>query len=1084
MIVSEAGTKHEVEPHLLRGNADLWKWYLAIAHRSEKARPWLRPLLFFVFVLLLGFVLLDCTISPSPFVAVALLVVAVVVILTIRYPQLALLFVFMGACLPSLQASLPGHVHLVEPALLLCLLAMIVRRPSISIRLPQILALLFVAIAIISFIHAPEISQGSVYGADKRLTMILVVFIGFFCGMALLRYIKNMSTFLVLVLLANIPLYLVGLGQAVGVRLPSFLEFTGAQDPKVSLDRLWGTTPWSSVFGMYLVNLFAIAVVCWLLGTRRRDRIIGMIMTVATVLEMVGSGTRSVIFAAAVIILCALIVTRRFKTLFASLLVVVLTTVVFANKILPKFTHDDTSTTNRLLLWNESIKLINSNPWMGVGLQHFRLYYAQLIISKDAGLNLNGAVPHQQFLEWAVESGILWAVIGILLLLSIVIYCARVYNIAKSEQKGILLAAILMVLANSMIGILDVPLDQVEGAVFLFLFAGLALSCADRIYQADVEQRTNRYRPSTPLLSFVGSTGIGGRLSPQPFRRTTSNVISLPNAPAPSPVVSSSDNSVSEASTEQDAAPDMQKTGRSVIIRLLSWGIAVPIIFPMTALLTRYLGPAKYGEYSFTFSYFAVIALFSGTGMDPLVVRLLSRKPREEWPAILSYAAGTRLFSTAISAILSVVVAFVMPIGAEQRNLLLLGSIALFFSFSFNCLRMVYTYGFGAEQQVAIPSIIEASDRVLTAVLVAVVVLFHLSLVSGYILIMYSDLPFFLILALLARRRYGVRIRFSAARAREHLLGSLSLTGYDALALLSGQAGVLLLLLLTGPSNVGIYALAMRITNPLLAIVYAYMTGLYPLLCRTFELGRQQFNKVYQEATRVLALGIIPLAIFISVEANVIVSLLGGQHFTEAAIALQLLMWAMAMTFFSQLAVRGCMAANMERQIPYVTAASVIINLVANFVLIPRLQFVGAGVAALLGEFLSLCLFSILLRRHISAFATMGMILRVLLGNVPMLAFMLWQQHTLLLLTAPVALLLTIVGCFATGTLSFKDIHSVQSMLMKRRSKKVSSDIYEQLTIKTPAIGADVIDEAPTLILESVQDISDGPTVRLPRMHI
>jgi hypothetical protein len=72
----------------------------------------------------------------------------------------------------------------------------------------------------------------------------------------------------------------------------------------------------------------------------------------------------------------------------------------------------------------------------------------------------------------------------------------------------------------------------------------------------------------------------------------------------------------------------MEKTGRAIIIQLLFWGIAIPIIFPMTALLTRYLGPVRYGEYSFTLSFLAVFALFSGTGMDPLIIRQLSRQLR------------------------------------------------------------------------------------------------------------------------------------------------------------------------------------------------------------------------------------------------------------------------------------------------------------------------------------------------------------------------------------------------------------------------------------------------------------------------
>lgn len=467
----------------------------------------------------------------------------------------------------------------------------------------------------------------------------------------------------------------------------------------------------------------------------------------------------------------------------------------------------------------------------------------------------------------------------------------------------------------------------------------------------------------------------------------------------------------------------MEKTGRAIIIQLLFWGIAIPIIFPMTALLTRYLGPVRYGEYSFTLSFLAVFALFSGTGMDPLIIRQLSRQKREEWSDTLSYAAGTRLLSTILSIGVAVLLILMLPVSAEQRNLLLLGSASLLFSFSFNGLRMIYSHGFRAEQQVGALSLLETTDRVVTAGLVALIVLFHFSLLWTYILIIYSDLPFFFILVMMARRRFGMRVRFSLIRVREQLLASLPLMGYNALTLIAAQADLLILMALAGPLSVGIYALAGRITNPLFSVALAFVIGLYPLLCRKFEEGHEQFAMVYKEAMRVLALCIIALAIFVSAEANIIVTLLGGQHFAAAAIAVQLLMWAMVVVFFSQLAVRTCMAANIERLIPYVTAASAAVNILANLVLIPHWRIVGAGVAALLSELVGLCLFTVLLRRHVPLLSTMNMLLRVFLANLPALAFLLWQQHASLLLTAPIALVLTIIGYFATRTLSPKDIH-------------------------------------------------------------
>src|SRR5207248_2769761 len=130
----------------------------------------------------------------------------------------------------------------------------------------------------------------------------------------------------------------------------------------------------------------------------------------------------------------------------------------------------------------------------------------------------------------------------------------------------------------------------------------------------------------------------------------------------------------------------------------------------------------------------AICALLSGTGMDPLIIRLLSRQPRGKWSDTLSHAAGSRFFLTALSVSIISVVVLILPLSAEQRNLLLCGCLSLFFNFSYNGLRAIYSHGFRAEQRVSPLILLETADRLLTAAMVVVAVVFRLPLFWSYIL--------------------------------------------------------------------------------------------------------------------------------------------------------------------------------------------------------------------------------------------------------------------------------------------------------------------------------------------------------------
>lgn len=1040
----------------------LWNRNYTRAKRSLLQNvSWQKVGMFFLLGLLLMLVVLGSTRSSSPFVPVTLIAALILAVYAILRPGLALLLVLAGASLPSIIIPLSFHsLHLLEPALALCMLIVVLHRPSMRLRLPHLLALLFLGIAIISFIHVPTISTDPNAGAaDKELYGVALYVIALFVGTFLVDAIKNFSSFLVAVLLCNIPLYLVSLAQAMGTHVLSSLEDSAAQDPLQSGGRLWGPFVGAATFGSYLVVLLAVALACWLLGTRRRDRVLGAVMTVATALTIIGSGTRSAVIAAAVIVIIALVVTRRFKLLLGTIALTGFVIVVFLGKILPRFTHDAASTSNRLFLWQVALQLIQTHPWIGIGLEQFQSYYARLTVSRTTQLNPDGISVHNQYLAWALSSGIIWPLMGTALLISIIYFCAKAYRCAQRGQQALLLAVILAVSATTIIGFLDVPLEKTEGAIFLFLLAGLALGHVERIRWGKSTARMANPIASLSSAQAVSPTGLDNTLyKPTPARlREHLPVLASTTQPAAGEVDS------------REEAPNAQKTGRSVILQLLTWGISAVIIFPATALLTRYLGPVQYGEYSFTIPFLSIFALLTGTGMDPLIIRALSTQRRSKWSDTLSYAAGTRLLSTIVVSAGAALTALALPVSAEQRTLLLLGSGCLLFSYSFNGLRTVYECGFWAEQRIAVPSLIEAIDRVVTSGLIVVAILFRLSLAWIYILIVYSDLPFSLALALIARRRFRMRMRFSLARIRAYLVGSLSLTIHNALSLFVSQANLLLLLPLAGSLSVGIYALALRITSPLLSIAVVYVLGLYPLLCRRFEEGRERFSLTYGGTTRIMALAIIPLAILVSMQASNIVLLLGGERFAATSTVTQVLMWAVAATFFSQLAIRGCMAAKRERSIPYVTGISLAVNVLANLVLIPHWRAVGAALAALLCQLVAFSLFTALLARHVNLLRTASAVLRVVLGNLPAVALLLWQPRAPSLLLIPLFVLLVIAGCVVTRTLSLKDVSMARHILLGREDKTSSEKVDSS--------------DQPTIIVPEMHDVADQDTAVLPRFH-
>jgi O-antigen ligase len=431
-------------------------------------------MIFFLFILIIIF---DCTFFASPFIACTTIIIFSALWLIAFYPCLAPLLVFLCSGVPSLQIHLQGHtIRPVELSLLICAILTFLSRPRIRLSVPHALALLFLAIAFVSFIHVPEIStNATIFGANKRLYNVFTILFAFFCGTFLIKHVANPSSFLVYILISNIPTYLIGLAQALGFPLPLFLSSN--QNPALTGDRgrLVGPFDGAATFGIYLTGLFAVSLSCTLLGLCRRDRIIGIFMLFITTLSLIGSGTRSALIAIMITLFVGLTITKRFKLSLGFTALALGGLALFPGSILSHFIHSDTSTSNRLFLWKEAINIIIAHPVIGIGLEQFHYFYSRLIISPATQLNQHGISIHNQYLEWGVEGGILWLISGVTFLLSLIIFCGRNYSIASHKQRLPLFAALLTAIATMTTSFLDVPFDDVESGVFLCMLAGMAI---------------------------------------------------------------------------------------------------------------------------------------------------------------------------------------------------------------------------------------------------------------------------------------------------------------------------------------------------------------------------------------------------------------------------------------------------------------------------------------------------------------------------------------------------------------------------------------------------------------------------------
>jgi O-antigen/teichoic acid export membrane protein len=154
-----------------------------------------------------------------------------------------------------------------------------------------------------------------------------------------------------------------------------------------------------------------------------------------------------------------------------------------------------------------------------------------------------------------------------------------------------------------------------------------------------------------------------------------------------------------------------------------------------------------------------------------------------------------------------------------------------------------------------------------------------------------------------------------------------------------------------GSVAVGFYDGAYKFIEASMFIPVSIVNVLLPVMARSFITDKSSYGNVYIHSTRVLAMSILPVVIFVSFFAKEIILLVYGEVYLPSAPALSLLIWALFFIFLNA-PVSNIIATSklMHAFLPY-AIGNTLLNIFLNFVLIPKYSFLGASFTTVFTEF-------------------------------------------------------------------------------------------------------------------------------------
>lgn len=366
--------------------------------------------------------------------------------------------------------------------------------------------------------------------------------------------------------------------------------------------------------------------------------------------------------------------------------------------------------------------------------------------------------------------------------------------------------------------------------------------------------------------------------------------------------------------------------------------------------LARYLGPEQYGLWNFAIVFAGLFSVFSELGLDGIVIRELVKRP-ESRNVILGSAFVLKQIGGSIALLLALL-AIILTHGDEKLTLWLVGiSAAGYLVQSIN----VIDYYFQSK--------VQSKYTVMSAnaafILIALVKIYLLMTSAPLIAFAWAGLcevvstSLFLLIAYRANHLKMREWQYDRHEMVKLLKGSWPLMLAGLAVMLYMRVDVLMLQEMVGDREVGIYAAATRISEIWYFIPGIIVASVSPAIIKAHSADPEKYISRLKQLYFVMTWMAIGIALPLSLLSDVMVSLLFGSDFAEAAPVLAIHLWASIAVFLGVASSQYLLVENLQKISFYRTLIGLIVNVMLNLMLIPDMGAKGAAIATVVSYFVA-----------------------------------------------------------------------------------------------------------------------------------
>ncbi len=394
----------------------------------------------------------------------------------------------------------------------------------------------------------------------------------------------------------------------------------------------------------------------------------------------------------------------------------------------------------------------------------------------------------------------------------------------------------------------------------------------------------------------------------------------------------------------------------TLIQRFLSFFTAI--------LITRYLGPKDYGQYTFVIAFVTIVAVVWDFGLYTLYVRDVSR----DKSIAAKYAGNVISLKTVLFiAIFPAMLLYLKLLGysPEVTKSLIIFAVGTFIYSIYSVVEAV----FSSWKRMDYSALLNVVRSILLLLLVIVIV----NITGGVLEIIFCYFASFLItfiISLVILKRSFVLPDFrsvSASNLFRLVTGAVPFFMASMLSIILFKIDHLMISKMSGDIQLGLYGSAYTLLEIIIAFFpMMIMRSSFPVLCDKYHNDQPGMIDLYKKLLKTFLIVGLPISAGCFFLGNEVITVLFGRDYFEAGILLSVLGISIWVFFLTNLMGWTIVAINRQVLVMISIMIAMAINIVLNLFLIPIMGALGSAYATLVCEMMQLLFMTIVIRKVLS----------------------------------------------------------------------------------------------------------------------